>query len=143
MTGGRVAEVLQEPERGCKSSSLPSSCNSQKRSRSQRDNATACCKGACQCSPTTDQAPSNRTGTSTQRVTKFKIRWGPVETTRETPHSKPAYQGRFAMDERSKAPIAATRLPPLKPKPAAAATSHSTSTSATHSERSASLARSF
>ena len=105
------------------------------------DGASTTCNGASACSATKEQAECNTAGPSMERVPKVNIRSVPAERTIANPHSRPAYQRQFAIDEKAKAPSAAKRLPPLTGKPAAATTITSTGTSATQSKRARSRAQ--
>ena len=105
------------------------------------DSATPSCNGASDSRATKEQAPCNTTGPTIERIPKVNIRWVPAETTIATPHSRPTYQRQLAIDETSETPRPAKRFPPLKRKPAPAATSSSAGTSAAQSKRARSRAK--
>ena len=85
--------------------------------------------------------PCNTTGPTIVRVPNVNIRWVPAETTIATSNSRPIYQRQLAIDETSEIPRQAKRFPPLKRKPAPAATSSSAGTSDAQSKRARSRAK--
>ena len=99
------------------------------------DGASTPCNGVSACSAIKEEAACKTTGPTIERVPKLNIRWMPDETTIETPHSRPAYQRQFGIDETAKAPSPAKRLRLVQRKSAASTTRTLTGSSATQSNR--------